>query len=111
MDEFPPAVPMAPTLPGSAGRGWRERFHTALAKHGRLTPDAMLEALLEKLPDDPIGVFKAITATLPREVDVTTQPQLQHLTLLRIVAQAKDRGIDLDALLLDTQEIVPSWLS
>lgn len=96
-------------LPGSAGRGWRERFHVALAQHERLTPEVMLQALLERLPEDPVGVFKAITATLPRELDVTTQPQLQHLMVLKFVAQAKQRGIDLDVLL--EPEALPEWLS
>ena len=112
MDGFSPPSPTSmgsPALPGSAGRGWRERFHVALSEHEALTPEAMLEALLTRLPEDPVGVFKAITATLPRELDVTTQPQLQHLFLLRMVAQAKDRGIDLD-LLLSTHEAVPEWL-
>ena len=85
--------------PGSAGRAWRERLHAALEKHTALTPEAMLDSLLTQLPNDPVGVFKAIVATLPKELDVQTQPQQQHLTMLRIVAQAKVRGIDLDALL------------
>lgn len=104
-----PAAPLASPLPGSAGRGWRERFHVALAQHERLTPEVMLQALLERLPEDPVGVFKAITATLPRELDVTTQPQLQHLMVLKFVAQAKQRGIDLDVLL--SPEALPEWLS
>lgn len=116
MDGFAPAprplsgvVEAFSPLPGSAGRGWRERFHVALAQHERLTPEVMLQALLERLREDPVGVFKAITATLPRELDVTTQPQLQHLMVLKFVAQAKARGVDLDVLL--EPEALPEWLA
>lgn len=87
--------------PGTAGRVWRERLHAALEKHEGLTPEVILDRLLSQLPDDPIGVFKAITATLPKELDVQTAPQQMHLTMLRVVAQAKARGIDLGALLED----------
>lgn len=106
-----PLLPPTPTV--SAGRNWRERFHTALNEHEALSPEAMLDALLLKLPEDPVAVFKAITATLPKEVDVSTQPQLHHLFLLRIVNQATARGIDLSALLegpVVEAETVPSWL-
>ena len=105
-------VPL-PIQPQSAGRAWRDRFHTALAEHDRLAPNAMLDALATKIEDDPIGVFKAITATLPKELDVSTQPQVHHLHLLRIVALAQDRGIDLGALLEPPEAAAeePEWLS
>ena len=92
-------LPATGPQPGTAGRVWRERLHAALEKHEGLTPEVILDRLLSQLPDDPIGVFKAITATLPKELDVQTAPQQMHLTMLRVVAQAKARGIDLGALL------------
>jgi len=92
-------ITQASASPGTAGRAWRERLHSALNNHPQLTPEAMLDNLLAQLPNDPVGVFKAIVATLPKELDVQTAPQQMHLTMLRIVSQAKARGIDLDALL------------
>jgi hypothetical protein len=97
-------------LPQSAGRDWRERFHAALGADDRLSPTAIIEALLTRLPEDPIGVFKAITATLPKELDVASQPQQHHLFLLRIVNQAHAQGVDLSALLTAT-DTTPEWLS
>jgi hypothetical protein len=95
----PDAPSVSGPQPGTAGRAWRERLHVALEKHEGLTPEAILNRLLDQLPEDPVGVFKAITATLPKELDVQTAPQQMHLTMLRVVAQAKARGIDLGALL------------
>jgi hypothetical protein len=97
VDDAAPSV--SGPQPGTAGRAWRERLHVALEKHAGLTPEAILNRLLDQLPEDPVGVFKAITATLPKELDVQTAPQQMHLTMLRVVAQAKARGIDLGALL------------
>ena len=85
--------------PGSAGRAWRERLHAALEKHRGLTPEAILDRLLEQLPVDPVGVFKALTNTLPKELDLRTEPQQQHLAMLRLISDAKARNIDLSALL------------
>ena len=92
-------APVADSGPGTAGRAWRERLHAALEKHQGLTPEAILDRLLEQLPTDPINVFKAITATLPKELDLRTEPQQQHLAMLRLIADAKARNIDLSALL------------
>jgi len=101
--------------PGSAGRAWRERLHVALERHRQLTPEALLDKLLEVLPTDPVGVFKLIISSLPKEIDITTQPQQMHLTMVRLVAQAKARGINLDELLdpagaLASADDVPDFL-
>jgi hypothetical protein len=64
-----------------------------------LTPEAILDRLLEQLPVDPVGVFKALTNTLPKELDLRTEPQQQHLAMLRLISDAKARNIDLSALL------------
>ena len=66
--------------PGSAGRAWRERLHAALEKHRGLTPEAILDRLLEQLPTDPINVFKAITATLPRPLFGGPEPEFRYAT-------------------------------
>jgi hypothetical protein len=101
-----------PLLPQSAGRNWRERFHVALNEHAQLTPEVMLDALIAKLPEDPLGVFKAIVSTLPKELDIASQPQQHHLFLLRIVNQAHAQGVDLSALLTDSLTTEPpTWLS
>lgn len=83
-----------------------------------MDPEAVLDALAERLRDDPVGVFKAIAATLPKEVDIRTEPQTHHLILLRLVGQAQERGIDLHALLEPptiegaslTEDGLPEWL-
>ena len=81
------------------GRAYRERLHAALIDHPRLAPEALLDALAEKVEDDPIGVLRAISATLPKEAELATMPQQNHLHLVRIVGAAQERGIDLQKLL------------
>jgi hypothetical protein len=36
---------------------------------------------------------------LPKELDLRTEPQQQHLAMLRLISDAKARNIDLSALL------------
>lgn len=97
----------------SAGHEWRERFHAVLDTHG-LDPASVADALLTALPTDPVGVFRAIAATLPKEVDVRSETQTNHLVLMQLVGRAQEKGLDLSSLLsIDVQTDVdtePEWL-
>jgi hypothetical protein len=85
--------------PQTQGRAYRERLHAALLDHPRLSPEALLDALAGAVEDDPVGVLRAISATLPKEAEIATAPQQNHLHLVRIVGAAQERGIDLGRLL------------
>jgi hypothetical protein len=74
-------------------------LHAALLDHPRLSPEALLDALAGAVEDDPVGVLRAISATLPKEAEIATAPQQNHLHLVRIVGAAQERGIDLGRLL------------
>ena len=112
-DNTPLQLPSS--TPPSAGKAWRDRLHTALDSHAALSPERMLDALAEQLAEDPIGVFRALSATLPKEVSIESRGQQHHLFLLKVVAEAHQQNLDLTAVadkMLDvsSETIDPEWL-